>query len=327
MTDMGTGLLDWYQQSCGMEQEWLVREGRSLTWWPHQFRQTVVAQPPRLSHEEQVTRLVSTTPLAVNVPDDAPLELLIRAGNMEASFSALVFDPVTRSFRIGLAASFHQGNAAWLRSLFAVGSVLQVALPHGMPPESMTGSGMGQPDLAPHPRSGLRASPDEMLTLPGATQQAGARPPLVTEQVCKEAARMLKGLGIPAKADGDALTVVTPLQNTKEMATTLLMQNRHPGFGNGLFILDTPNLEVAEDKVTMLANRLNLRELTEPVDQHAFGAWVAGPKDQLQHVAFITSDVLAGFGQASLPAMLVNLALNEVGRLYWLDASWDVKLA
>lgn len=319
MRDLGPDLLDWYQQTCQMDEPWLVRDGRTLTWWPYAFRQTVTAALPRRSFDTDITRVVAVTPVSSGAPADAPIEAILVGANVQASYSALVFDPPSRAFFTGTAACFHEGNQRWLRSLFAVGAALQVAIPHGL--EAAAFEMLGTPDLAVHPVSGRRTEADDMLGLVNAVQALGREPNPFGPVAYAMAADTLGELGVGAQADGESLAVVLPAEHLDGTFTVVLNNAEHPGFGNGLFVMQMAPPVPGVASLAMYANDLNRRELLEPVETHAFGAWLRGPQGELNHVSFITADVLAmaGDGQA---ALIANLVFNEMTRARWLDDSW-----
>jgi len=321
MHDLGPELLDWYRETCQMDAPWLVREDRTLTWWPYAFRQTVTAAPPRRSYSADITRLVAVTPISSGAPEDAPIELILFGANVQASYSAMVFDPEQRAFFTGTAACFHEGNERWLRAIFAVGGVLQVAVPHGL--ERAAFDMLGTPDLAGHPVSGRRPEPDDMIGVVNAVQAKGQEPnPLGPDAFAAAAARLTEQ-GIAARAEGESLAVRLAAEHLAGSFTLVLNTAEHPGFGNGLFVmLVAPEVpDVAS--LAMYANDLNRRELLEPVDMHSLGAWLKGPEGELNHVAFLTADVVGmagpGTGQA---ALIANLVFNEMTRARWLDDTW-----
>jgi hypothetical protein len=64
VTDLGPELLDWIDGLFQIDDDWRVREARSLTCWPFRFRQQITADVPRTSFGEETTRLtISSTPL------------------------------------------------------------------------------------------------------------------------------------------------------------------------------------------------------------------------------------------------------------------------
>jgi hypothetical protein len=320
MRDLGPDLLDWYQRTCQGDKPWLVRDGRTLTWWPYAFRQTVTAAVSRRSLDTDFTRVVAVTPISSAAPEDAPVEAILFGANVQASYSAMVFDPEARAFFTGTAACFHDGNERWLRSLFATGAALQVAIPHGLEPAAF--ETLGTPDLAVHPVSGRRLEPDDMLGLVDAVQARGREPNPLGPGAYATAARTLGELGVSARADGESLTLALPAEHLDGAFTVVLNNAEHPGFGNGLFVMQVAPPIPGAASLAMYANDLNRRELLEPVDMHSFGAWLRGPQGELNHVAFITADMLAmaGDGQA---ALMANLVFNEMTRARWLDDAWN----
>jgi hypothetical protein len=232
----------------------------------------------------------------------------------------MVFDPEARAFFTGTAACFHEGNERWLRSLFAVAGVLQVAVPHGL--ERAAFDMLGTPDLAVHPVSGRRLEPDDIIGVVNAVQARGREPNPVGAQAFAAAATRLAGLGVAARATGESLVMMLPAEHLEGAFTVVVNNAEHPGFGNGLFVMLVAPEVPGVDALAMYANDLNRRELLEPVDMHSFGAWLRGPEGELNHVAFVTADMLAmaGDGQA---ALIANLVFNEMTRARWLDAAWD----
>ena len=319
MRDLGPELLDWYRETCQMDAPWLVRDGRSLTWWPYAFRQTVTAAQPRHSSGADITRVVAVTPISAGAPEDAPIEAILFGANVQASYSAMIFDPEHRAFFTGMAACFHEGNERWLRSIFAVGGVLQVAVPHGL--EQAAFEMLGTPDLAGHPVSGRRPEPDDIIGVVNAVQARGHEPNPIGPVAYALAASRLVELGIAARAEGESIVVVLPAEHLDGGFTVVVNNAEHPGFGNGLFVMQVAPSIPEVVSLAMFANDLNRRELLEPVDTHALGAWLQGPEGELNHVAFITADMLALAGQGQA-ALIANLVFNEMTRARWLDDAW-----
>jgi hypothetical protein len=129
-------------------------------------------------------------------------------------------------------------------------------------------------------------------------------------------------LGIAARAEGDSIVVVLPAEHLDGGFTVVVNNAEHPGFGNGLFVMQVAPSIPEVVSLAMFANDLNRRELLEPVDTHALGAWLQGPQGELNHVAFITADMLALAGQGQA-ALIANLVFNEMTRARWLDDAWD----
>ena len=229
-----------------------------------------------------------------------------------------MFDPRSRTLSWGTAATFHEGNEGWLKRIFAIAAALQVAMPHALMGSALPTAAIGMPDHTPHPRNGARPDLDDMLNLHLVTRDAGTRPCLITKRHLAEAAGILRDSGFDAAADGSSLVVNLPMERSRGVAQIQLDLGRHPDFGNGLLTLVIPPQPAVPD-MAAYANNLNLAELTDAPDQHVLGAWLAEPKGGLRHVGFITADVLAAL-EGGYEALLVNVALNEVIRLRWLEA-------
>lgn len=322
MTDLGIELLDWLEATLQLDPPWRVRDGRSLTWWPYRYRQQLVADSPRPSAGERITRLTAVTPLLTGIADADAAYARTGAANGMASLSAMVFDPATGLLAAHTAASFHGGNRGWLAPLFASAAALQIAVASESDPEAFAGGLGGTLDWAPHPSSGERPEPDDMLNVTSLYQRAGLEPTRMTGGDYAAAAGELARIGSLAETAGTHLTVHVAAPRLGGRSRIVVENSRHPGFGNGLFVLvDAPELPARCD-LSRLANDLNRFEVAERIDGHAFGAWTPR-EDGLFHVAFYPNLLFAQDGARSRQARLLNLVLDEVSRARWLDRTWD----
>lgn len=237
MIDLGPELLDWIDRLYQIDAEWRVREERSLTWWPFVFRQQIVADIPQESFGEDVTRLTATTPLLTNVPDDDVTYKLLLGMNYLATFSAIIYEPERSVVQIRTAASFYPGNRGWLGQFFASAAILQVAVPHGMDPEPFTDGRLGTFDVVPHPTSGQRMTPDDMLNVVSLYQGAGRGLNVIDARVYKVAAAGLEASGLEVSVEKTALEIRVPATRLSGASTIHIDDSPHPGFGNGLFVL------------------------------------------------------------------------------------------
>ena len=191
-----------------------------------------------------------------------------------------------------------------------------------MDPEPFTDGRLGTFDVVPHPTSGQRMTPDDMLNVVSLYQGAGRGLNVIDARVYKVAAAGLEASGLEVSVEKTALEIRVPATRLSGASTIHIDDSPHPGFGNGLFVLlRAPEIPGSPD-IPRLANDLNRREIDTHLDCQSFGAWTSGP-DGLYHVAFFPNYLFVSGDPLGKSNLLVNIAINEIIRSRWLDRSWD----
>ena len=172
--DLASVVLDAVSEALSVDEEWSVRNDRSLVWWPSRIHQRIWVDPPRDSHGEVVTRVHAEVPLLRGVAEREGLLEMVSSLNGLASLSALIYDADGGRISLHGSGFAHAGNA-WLVDVFKSAVALQLPAVDSQV-EVLTGGFGGEPDLDDHPTSGAREEPDEILEIGDFFAEAGARP-------------------------------------------------------------------------------------------------------------------------------------------------------
>ncbi len=304
---------------------WRLRDERSLTWWPCALRQRIEALPPADDRGVPATRLMAMTPLARDIADVGHALLMAAAANQAATLSAVIVDEVDASVGLALAASVRPKARIWLLPMLADAVALQVAVAGTASIDQMAMGFGGVPDLASHPEAGPRTDTHAVLAMVERAQRDGLAAVRMPESDFRRAVGDLSDVGIPAAADGTRLEVGVTAPGLGGDARVVIESATHPGFGNGLLVLVEAPMAVAPLAGPAIANALNRAELFERTGGLAFGAWTPvalGDAAGLARVAFLPNLLLPQAPEADRRARLVNLVIDAVLRVQWLDRVW-----
>lgn len=162
--DLGLHALDRVFRDMAIDEPWTVREPRGFTWWGAWLRQRVWAEPAVDADGDRLWHVRARTPALLDQPDEPEAYALVGRFNAMAGLSAYVYDAgdATISARCG---AFVYGDAApFLERFFVTATALQASLAFA----AVSIEADGRPlDDAPHPVSGPRPDPDDMLRLAG----------------------------------------------------------------------------------------------------------------------------------------------------------------
>ncbi len=304
---------------------WRLRDERSLTWWPCALRQRIQALEPADDRGVPATRLIAVTPLARDLADVQHALLMAASANQAATLSAVMVDVADASVGLALAASVRPKARVWLLPLLADAVALQVAVAANASIDEMAAGFGGRPDVAPHPEAGQRTGAHQILEMVERAQRDGLTTVRMPESDFRRSVGDLLDLGIPAAADGTRLEVGVMAPALGGDARVVIECATHPGFGNGLLVLVETPLGVAPADGPAIANELNRAELVDRTGGLAFGAWTpaaVGDVAGLARVMFLPNLLLPRAPEADRRARLVNLVVDAVLRVQWLDQVW-----
>jgi hypothetical protein len=314
--DLGLHILRKIHDALDVRSEWSLEAHRNFTWWPHHLAQHVWAEPPRMSNEIEVVRVHASTDLLRKVPDSEATLDRLSALNRFATLSALVWERESAEIMLHAAAYAHARNVGWVLPLLDAAVALQAAEAHAGAAE-LAAHFEAEPAETPHPSSGRRRDPDDVLYVIGnvygrvgserspfteadfeATVQMDPRP---WTQAHHDGLRLTAELSLPARGGTGEAAVHATLQASAE--TT------HPRLGSGLTLrLTLPHVlgkSAAEE-----AAYLNLAEFREWTNSHLFGAWCKSGEDTLSFVQFVPAAVYEA-------GLLSRLAWNLAVRGRW----------
>jgi hypothetical protein len=321
--DVGPEVLDFLFDAMKIDDAWSVREPRAFAWWGHRLVQRVWAEPVRSSHDHQVVRVHAATALLRNVHDTPEMRARLAATNMFAHLGALNWVPETNRVMLHAAACFHSGNRPWLQPLFLAAVGTQAADAH-INADGLARVLGGEPDVSPHPRSGHRREPDDLLNLIAtviAPAGAGASP--WSEADFKATADMIPRPWVIANAGADGITAEFPFGGDRPAAIadrlktallTVSSTERHPQLGSGLLLRLQLPVNVSPEGGSDLAWMLNALETVEDANTHTLGAWCLEPapsgRPDAHSLTFVSFVPAAAYRKGLLDVLAMDMAIR-----------------
>jgi hypothetical protein len=320
--DAGPELLEAMYRALMVDDEWAVREERSFTWWPHRVPQTVTVSRPALAFGDPTValRAACTVVEDVTADEDAVLHELSQR-NATGMLSAWVWDPSARAIRVVTGAYLHPGNRPLLPVLQL--AVLFVATFGQSEIDGLVASVGGRPATSPHPGSGRREEPDQLLGfVPGMVIPRGEGPSAFGGFVAEAASAwdwcMASGDDtdftgeLPFTGTTPAMVALAEGQDPTQTALVQISSDaRHAALGSGLHAVLRLPAFMSRPEAEHLAQALNAAEATEPTGFPQFGAWCADPDlPTLTFVMFMPS-LLAR------PGLVANAVFQLAMRCAW----------
>lgn len=270
-----------------IEAEWAVQERTSFTWWAHTLAQRVwVAEPRELQGVELRTVHIETD-LLTGVPMNTSTWARLANLNRYATLSAYVAKQGDSTIRLHSSVSLTQDNWLLARSLALHAMALQMADAYAEAQELALAFG-GQVNATPHPRQGLRETPDEMVEIIDIYQQRGdGDSPFTTDEIAAlvhlEPRPWVMAANEPQQLHAD-LEFATDMHARLELDAS----DRHPSLGSGLAL----RLLLPVEPDDALSQKLNANETLEP-DAHQPGAWCIDPERGLMFTGFVPAAAYA----------------------------------
>ncbi len=264
-----------------IEAEWAVQEHTSFTWWASSLAQRVWVVPAREIQGVQLTTLHVETDLIGGVAMDESTWTRLAAVNRYASLSAYVADPVARTISLHSSVSLTANNYQLAQTIALHTMALQMADAHAEAAELADAFG-GQVAASPHPKQGMRLTPDEMVGILKIYQQRGEadspfEPDELAQLVHVEPRPWLLATNDVHRVDAD-LEFATGVHAHLELDA----EAKHPSLGSGLQM----RLKLPVEPDAMVAHRLNANERLEP-DAHQLGAWCVDEEHGLMFTGFV----------------------------------------
>ena len=307
--DVGRDALDHVFTNIGIDPEWSLRDPRAFTWWGSRFATRVWAEPEVDDDGFLITRLRAETDLVRGARTDAASDLYLAAIGRFASLSGVVRDAADPgTLRLHTSVFVHAETLEQYLRIFEPAVILQSELAHRTAAVVAEGVG-GEPAESPHPASGFRGSPDEILALP---QVILRRDGESSVWAGSEMASLVEFFQRPpclmASGDEEALTAEFPFLGESSLLT-LATEVPNPTLGRGLLALLRIPSGGSEEERAGLAVRLNAREKMQYTRTHFAGSW-CGDDRGATYVSFLPNLVYA-------PGLLTNLAAGLVVRARW----------
>jgi len=264
-----------------IEAEWAVQEQTSFTWWAHTLAQRVWVAPPREFQGVELTTLHIETDLLADVPMSEGTWTRLASVNQYATLSAYVADAAKGTIRLHSSVSLTAENWLLARSIALHAMALQMADAYAEAPE-LAGAFGGRVAATPHPRQGLRETPDEMIGVLEIYQQRGdSESPFTTDEIADlvhlEPRPWTMAANELHRLDAD-LEFATDLPARLELDAS----ERHASLGSGLQM----RLLLPVEPDEAIAQKLNANECVEP-DAHQLGAWCVDRERGLMFTGFV----------------------------------------
>lgn len=325
--DAGDAILDQLQEQLMMDEHWIDRGDRRLTWWGGPLPIVISVAEPRLSFGDPTIKVTATCTILESTRIDFEDACALLSGlNTVNAGTSLWVDPADGSLHGTVTHYAHDGNQAVLDNrIFALLILMNYGNSLGKAEhleEMLDGT---QPTIA-HPESGLRTDYDELTSYPEFVAMEGNKANRWKDAGLDMAADWFRTQGFLTNDGATGLTTELPYSSavpaaeqaalglTRDGLTALYQQildEPHPFAGQGLLSLlrlpDRPD----EIEVPTLANGLNWAEANQLTGFPAWGAWTATPDgDGLAHALFCPS-VMAR------PGLSMTIGFYSALRVLW----------
>jgi hypothetical protein len=264
-----------------IEAEWAVQEKTSFTWWASSLRQRVWIAPAREFQGVQLTTLHVETDLLSSVPMDESTWTRLAAMNRFASLSAYVADPTFGTISLHSSVSLTEDNYRLAQTIALHAMALQMADAYAEAAELANAFG-GQVAGSPHPRQGMRTTPDEMVGILEIYQQRGEADSPFSPEELAQLVHVEPRPWIMASSDVHRIDADLEFAAGVHARLELDTEARHPSLGSGL----TMRLKLPIDPDPAIAQKLNANERVEP-DAHQLGAWCVDEEHGLMFAGFV----------------------------------------
>jgi hypothetical protein len=289
---------------------WVTRQRPGFTWWATGHTTRVWAEPPVTHDGFELTRLNAETAFIRGVKTGAETDAVLARLNRAAVFDAIVRDEADPS-RLTLRSSVfvHREVAKDTGLLLRQAIGLQAIQAH-FTHDLVTPRTGGEPDVTPHPKSGLRTEPEvSICSLDALSQQEGKRPSRFEGD---DLPALLKIFERPPclLASGDEASLVAEFPFLGESSLLRLSAHDvHGHFGSGLRARLTLPVGGSPAERAELACRLNRLELEQPTWAHLLGAW-CDLEDGVTFTAFYPNFLYR-------PRLAVNIGFSFGMRARW----------
>ena len=323
--DLGVAVVDRAFQEMAIDAEWSVRDERGFTWWGAWVRQHVWADEAVRSRGETLWHVRARTAAYAAQPDEPSTYTFVDELNAMPGTSAYAFDPEDGSVSARCGVFTYDVVDGWLERFFRLSVALQSSIAWLQVPAEAAGRAL---DDEPHPTSGPRKDPDDMLNFAGAFP---GTPPPFTPRDLRDAAVTLAGEGVEIEFEQDPVLLRATFAVSADAVMGWGMSlAEHPLLGHGVLVRLFAPWQDGPARTAWLANGLNLAESADWSGEdrpHALGAWTTGD-GFLVHTAFFPSVLIGGADDGDRLIPIRNLlawgsvrARFVADRLPWLAAA------
>jgi hypothetical protein len=304
--DIGLILLDDLIAGMQIDEEWSVRQARSIKWWGYDLAQTIWVDEPIEDPDISVAKIHAKTEIWKIASDDPKIEKFIGWLNTQASLNGLIYEKERATLSLYCSVYIHRQNIAGTGTIFKAATAIQAA--DALIKGNLTSEWMHELPLernsTEHPANGGRHYYDSMTDIIKdyfrpkgdkgspfgeadftALKNIDSNPSIMTNAgengVTAEFPVMEHGpSSIKFMVDDDNYSPGTALFQADN-------QEKHPQLGSGCLIKLT--LPIGENECEV-ANSLNLLEMSGNNQTHFFGSWCKGPNG-ITYISFIPAAI------------------------------------
>lgn len=302
--DPGLLCLDRFEELFSIDPEWLVRTDRGLEWWGSTLRQSVWADPVREIDGLQTCRVHVRTDLVRNIERRMPTELL-NFDAMVASLYGLVEGERPDEISIQSSVNIHADAVEPCSRLLAAAASMQLGECQEVADRLVDYVG-GEVACSEHPKSGLRKTPDDMVSVVDTLVATGGQARLRFEAEDVEMlTREFETAGVPVEVLEEGVGLRLDLSRAGCFAD--VVANDHPKHGCGVLVI-LFLYEPYDPHTDIMA--LNASEHAAHLPIHGVGSWALNGT-QLAHPSFLPNAYLQ-------PQMILDLAMSSLTRAMWI---------
>lgn len=317
MADIGENVVQGIFEQLKIDDMWSRPIRRGFEWWGHRLRQRIWATPGFEDNGIEIFRIfiVTDTVRDISAPNTAVEGALGPLGSM-AIGSAIVFTPNNHTLKLWSSATVHENVAGWMTRLLSSYAIIQLIEAEARA-EQLAKLTSGNIDMSPHPSSGERSEPDEMLSVMDTVfRPMGQRPsPWNGNQEINQIREILNSNNCFSMGDENGLTAEFPFGDATSMLR-IITDEPHPAIGSGVGLFLHIPLWGTVSEASSIANALNRAEADRQTVGHLLGSWCSKTIGERSLPAF------AFFIPTALhqPGLLMNLAFSMFGRAHWIGS-------
>ena len=253
---------------------WITCESGGFTWWASGFPTRVWAEPAVVRNGTEVTRLHASTALVRGAGTGEKYDTRIAGLNRGAALSAILRNATNPSLLELRSAVYVYPDRRSTMGMFLRQTVGLQAFQAFRTADAVASLVDGEPDVRPHPRSGLRLEATANLRhLREAVSVWGVRPSLFDGEDLPKLARIFEGSPCLLSSFSDGrLAAEFPFlggSSLLEMST----EEPHETLGNGLGARLTLPVGGSRAERAAIAMRLNRHEIDNPIWTSFVGSW------------------------------------------------------
>lgn len=322
-SDLGEELVAEVHAVLRIQDQWMIEQGNGFTWWAADFAQSVWCDMGLYFNAQTTYRLHAETDLLRGRRQPHLYESVIEKEMDACSFSAVIYDEPSDTFRLHTSIFATHENVGWLKKVFFAAVALQVAEASQIGHKLATAIG-GVPASSAHPTAGIRSTPDPNLAVvPRYFGPQGVLPSrwtgapewqLMERTMEREAHNFWCDHRSALTADFPWDAGPSP---ESRIRLEISSEQPHPVLGNGLCQTLTVPLRLTPEHVARMALELNAYERKEWKRSQMLGSWV-NHNDTLAYRCFVPNTVYN-------PEILQNLSLSMAVRAQWVNEFFMVK--